>query len=290
MQASSVMRRARGLWGRAGSAAFVCGLGLVLPLFAMSAARAQAAGLPSELACHGSAGRAEAVRLASISDGGELTLEDGRRIVLAGVWLAQPGRDALRDMLAPGTGLTVRDLGPEDRWGRRSAQVVAPGGWLQGRLLSDGFAFVLPPVKARGNAAPAISSECLRELQLRESVARKKLGADWGEGVRLRSGDLAGLSERTGLFTIVEGPVVSLGKSGQTRYLNFGRHWSSDFTVTIDARLDAELAAKGVPPEALEGRWVRVRGILQDRNGPLLEVTDPVQIEAFARDRVSGGE
>ncbi|MEH0075341.1 hypothetical protein V6L76_10785 [Pannonibacter sp. Pt2] len=288
MQANAVMRLGEYVRCRVGRAALICGLG-VLPL-SFAAPVAQAAGLPSELACHGSAGKAEAVRLASVSDAGELTLDDGRRVVLAGVWLAPPGRDALKDMLAPGTELILRDAAPKDRWGREAAQVDAPGGWLQGRLLADGLAFVSPPVKDRGDGSPQVSAECLRELQLRESVARKKLGSDWGEGVRLRSGDLAGLLERTGLFTIVEGPVVSLGKSGKTRYLNFGRHWSSDFTVTIDTRLDAELAAKGIPPEALEGRWVRVTGILQDRNGPMLEIADPVQIEVLARDRMSGGE
>lgn len=288
MQANAVMRLGEYAWCRLGRAAFPCGLGfMVLPFAALLV---QAAGLPTEMVCHGSEDKAEAVRLASIPDNGELTLEDGRRIVLAGVWLAPPGREALQDMLAPGAQLILRGTAPKDRWGREAAQVDAPGGWLQGRLLADGLAFVMPPAKDRGDGMPMVSSACLEELQLRESVARKKLGADWGEGVRLRSGDLAGLSERTGLFTIVEGSVVSLGKSGKTRYLNFGRHWSSDFTVTIDTRLEAELAARGVKPEALEGAWIRVRGILQDRDGPLLEVTSPVQIEALARDRMSGGE
>ncbi|WP_430511013.1 hypothetical protein [Pannonibacter phragmitetus] len=288
MQVSGVMRLGDHAWCRAGRGALVCGLGLLLQ--PVVAPLAQAGGLPSEMTCHGSADKAEAVRLASVSDAGELTLEDGRRIVLTGVWLAPSGRDALKDMLAPGTELTIRDTAPNDRWGREAAQVEAPGGWLQGRLLADGLAFVFPPAKDRGDGSPQVSAECLKELQLRESVAHKKLGADWGESVRLRSGDLAGLSERTGLFTIVEGFVVSLGKSGKTRYLNFGRHWASDFTVTIDTRLDAELAAKGIAPEALEGAWVRVRGILQDRDGPLIEVSEPVQIEALTRDRVSGGE
>lgn len=290
MQANAVMRLGEYVRCRVGGAALICGLGVLLQPFAALYGQVQAAGLPSEMVCHGSTGKADAVRLVSVSDAGELMLEDGRRIVLAGVWLAPSGRDALQDMLAPGAELILRDTAPKDRWGREAAQVEAPGGWLQGRLLADGLAFVTPPVKDRGDGGAPVSAECLKELQLRESVARKKLGAVWGEGVRLRSGDLAGLSERTGLFTIVEGFVVSLGKSGKTRYLNFGRHWSSDFTVTIDTRLDAELAARGVQPEALEGVWVRVRGILQDREGPLLEVTSPVQIEALARDRMSGGE
>ena len=76
--------------------------------------------------------------------------------------------------------------------------------------------------------------------------------------------------------------MLAADKAGAVVYLNFGRHWKEDFTVTIDAEALRLFAAAGIDPLGLEGALVRVRGWIDDRDGPRIEVTHPEQIEVLA--------
>ncbi|MGZ5829867.1 MAG: thermonuclease family protein, partial [Xanthobacteraceae bacterium] len=82
-----------------------------------------------------------------------------------------------------------------------------------------------------------------------------------------------------GRFAIVEGKVLSVRDSGGTVYLNFGRRWTEDFTVTILKRITAKFVAAGIDPKKLEGRRVRVCGYVEERGGPWIEAAMPEQIE-----------
>jgi len=77
----------------------------------------------------------------------------------------------------------------------------------------------------------------------------------------------------------VEGRVASVRESGGIVYLNFGRHWSEDFTVTILKRNERVFAGAGLTPKALTGRHVEVRGWIEERGGPAIEAVRPEQIE-----------
>ena len=52
-----------------------------------------------------------------------------------------------------------------------------------------------------------------------------------------------------GRFTLVEGQVLSVRESGGTIYVNFGRRWSEDFTVTVLKRNERMFAAAGLDVE-----------------------------------------
>ena len=78
---------------------------------------------------------------------------------------------------------------------------------------------------------------------------------------------------------MVEGKVLSVRESGATIYLNFGRRWAQDFTVTILKRNRREFAAAGIDPGRLEGQSIRVRGWIEQRSGPVIEAVVPEQIE-----------
>ncbi|MGD0438882.1 MAG: hypothetical protein ABSB86_20655 [Bryobacteraceae bacterium] len=82
-----------------------------------------------------------------------------------------------------------------------------------------------------------------------------------------------------GHFALVEGKVVSVRESGATIYVNFGRRWSRDFTVTILKRNARNFTAAGLEPKTLSGRRVRVRGWIEERGGPWIEAARPEQIE-----------
>jgi hypothetical protein len=90
----------------------------------------------------------------------------------------------------------------------------------------------------------------------------------------------------TGCFTIIEGKVLSVRESGSTIYVNFGARWSQGFSVIILRRNQRIFNAAGVEPKRLEGRRIRVRGVLEARRGPVIEADAPEQIE-FADDAMT---
>jgi hypothetical protein len=87
-----------------------------------------------------------------------------------------------------------------------------------------------------------------------------------------------------GHFALVEGKVVSVRESGATIYVNFGRRWTEDFTVTILKRNERSFTAAGLEPKTLTGRHIRVRGWIEERGGPWIAAARPEQIEFTDRD------
>jgi hypothetical protein len=122
---------------------------------------------------------------------------------------------------------------------------------------------------------------CAAELLAREEAARKaKLGL-WSEAYYAVVGAerFADLVAEQGHFTVVEGRVLSVRESGGTIYVNFGRRWSQALTVTILKRHERNLVAAGLEPRRLANLRVRVRGWMEERSGPRIEVIRPEQIE-----------
>ncbi len=210
----------------------------------------------------------------TISEAG-ITLDDGRTVRLAGVELANTAE------LGAGTALTLKRLPavPEtDRYGHLNAHVfIGESGterWLQADLVGRGLARVSSRV---GDPV------CARLLHAREQTARAaKLGL-WDEPVYVigKAEDPAGVLTSRGRLALVEGKVLSVRESGGTIYVNFGRRWSEDFTVTIAKRNERMFSAAGVVPKSLSGRRVRIRGWIEERGGPWVEASRPEQIEVL---------
>ena len=93
----------------------------------------------------------------------------------------------------------------------------------------------------------------------------------------------AELSAARGRFTLVEGKVWSVRESAGTIYINFGPRWGQALTVTISKRDESGFTAAGVAPKTLEARRLRVRGWVEERNGPRIDATRPEQIEIAER-------
>ncbi len=218
-------------------------------------------------------------RVVGVSTGGEVTLASGLTVHLADLrWTDEPefrsaGLKWLREQV--GQAVAVRARLP-DRWNRLSAQIVlaeAPAPLPVARhLVREGFALV-DPGEAEGL--------CDRSLLAAEAEARRERRGLWaGELAQpLPAHRAEALRERIGAFVIVEGRVRSVGKREQRTYLNFGRTWSEDFTVTIPKRSWTILSAAGVQAAALRGRRVRVRGVLEEWNGPALTLHAPEMLE-----------
>jgi endonuclease YncB( thermonuclease family) len=236
-----------------------------------------------------------------IIDGRSFVLADGREVRLAAIEVpllplpeessATPGgaaaKDAL-DALVGGDEVVLRRAeAAADRYGRilAYAYAVRDGEELfaQGELLAAGYARVADRVGSRA---------CAVELLGREQAARAgKLGLWANPYYDVHNAETpADVLARRGRFALVEGKVVSVRESGSTIYVNFGRHWSEDFTVTIQKRNERNFAAAGVDLKGLAGRRVRVRGWIEARGGdgdsagrgPWIEAAHPEQIESAA--------
>jgi endonuclease YncB( thermonuclease family) len=218
-----------------------------------------------------------AARAAGFPDGRSLVLQDGREIVLAGIEPApdRPQAPAALARLIGEKPLILRGVSQQpDRYGRHTAFVFVSGAEtpVQYDLLREGA------VRAGGAVEGA---ECQAELLREERTARAAKVGLWSDPVYdiLRADNAAEIGDRRGRFAVVEGLVLSVRESGGTIYVNFGRRWSEDFTATIPRRLEARFAAAGVTPRSLAGRTIRVRGFVEERGGPWIEILRPNQIE-----------
>jgi hypothetical protein len=148
---------------------------------------------------------------------------------------------------------------------------------LDALMIREGAAVAgLPPAEGQKDR-----KACMDLLLAAENTARKaKLGlwSDPDYDTKASDNPTAILAAR-GRFAIIEGKVFSVRENGGTIYVNFGRRWSEDFTVTILKRNGAKFTAAGMDPKRLEGRQVRVRGFVEERGGPWIEAMGPEQIE-----------
>lgn len=212
--------------------------------------------------------------VAAVRDGRTLMLEDGRELRLAAIEVGNDSGNVLQ-MLVGDRPLRLERLGAEhDRYGRLVAFAFAGDAAqsLQSALLEQGQARVSARV---GNKA------CADALLRTERAARAAGRGLWADPnfAPLRSDDYRRFRAENGRFVLVEGKVLSVRESGATIYVNFGRRFTRDFSLTIVRRLRAEFTAAGLEPKALEGRRIRVRGWLERRTGPTIELVAPEQIE-----------
>lgn len=220
-----------------------------------------------------------AATVSAVADGRTVLLGDGREVRLPGIEV--PGRDgndmaarAALEKLLTGQEVRLLRMGPGgDRYGRFVAGIAAPDEKpVQLELLAQGHALVASNIGNLGCAVAFFSAE---------KAARVSGAGLWGGSyyATKKAEDPAGILAFRGHFTVVEGKVLSVRESGGTIYVNFGRRWSEDFTVTTLKRNERTFAAAGLPLKSLAGRHVRVRGTVEERGGPWIEAVHPGQIE-----------
>jgi endonuclease YncB( thermonuclease family) len=212
--------------------------------------------------------------VASVRDGRTLLLADGRELRLAAIEATDDSRETLQSLVSK-RDLQLKQLGPEvDRYGRLVAFVFADNSQqsVQQMLLEQGRARV---------SARIGSKACADLLLTAERAARAAHRGVWADPnfAPLRSENLDRIAAARGQFALVEGKVLSVRESGATIYLNFGRRWTHDFTVTILKRHRRAFATAGIDPKRLEGYPIRVRGWIEQHSGPVIEAAVPEQIE-----------
>jgi endonuclease YncB( thermonuclease family) len=216
-------------------------------------------------------------RVAAVIDARSFRLEDGREVRLTGiepVATEKPDRTSALSAIVAGRDVTLQgEDDTPDRYGRQPAFVYVAGSGesVQAQLLALGEALV------SGNVT---DQDCASVLNAAEAAGRQAKRGTWADPAAIKNAESPGdILTGIGRFTVVEGKVLSVRQSGATTYLNFGRNRTRGFAVTISRRMMAAFAAAGLVPKSLENRRIRVRGWVEARQGPRIEVLRVGQIE-----------
>jgi len=216
-------------------------------------------------------------RVAAVIDARTFRLEDGREVRLAGIEpmaIEKGNRTSALTALVAGREVTLRgEDDTPDRYGRQPAFAFVDGveTSVQSLLLEQGEALV---------SATEGNKDCASALFAAESMAREAKRGIWADPAAIKNAESPGdILTGIGQLTVVEGKVLSVRQAGTTTYLNFGRSWTRGFAVTISRRVLTALEAAGVAVKSLENRRIRVRGWVEGRRGPRIEVLRVGQIE-----------
>jgi endonuclease YncB( thermonuclease family) len=216
-------------------------------------------------------------RVVSIISATTFRLDDGREVRLAGI--EPPPDDAgkatelLRSLVAGRDVSLAGEDDQPDRYGRQRAFVSLrnPALLVQAELLRQGTVLAYPP---------GSDQDCSRELLGAENAGRLAQRGIWGSPAAIKNAErpddiLAGI----GRFLVVEGKILSARQAGATFYVNFGRRWTRDFAVTISRRIIPSFESAGLDLKSLVNKRVRVRGWVEKRGGPRMEMVRPSQLE-----------
>jgi endonuclease YncB( thermonuclease family) len=218
-------------------------------------------------------------RVAAVIDARSFRLQDGREVRLAGVEPAvadnaKASRTAALAAIIAGRDVTLRgeDDAP-DRYGRQPAFVFLASSetLVQSLLLAQGEALV---------SSTVTDKDCAAILSAAEAEARLAKRGTWADPSAIKNAESSGdILAGIGRFMVVEGKVLSVRQAGATTYLNFGRNWTRDFAVTISKRVISAFEAAGIALKSFENQRIRVRGWVETRGGPRIEVLRVGQIE-----------
>lgn len=153
--------------------------------------------------------------------------------------------------------------------------------WIQEAMLSQGWGmtYVFEDSCETGEKKKALSP-CfeIKQMLKTEDEARKAGRGIWADPY-YRIVDTESVQDRVGRFTLVEGVVKEVMMKKGIAYLNFGADWKADFTLTVDREHLKDFDANALL--ALQGKKVRARGWVQEKNGPMIELVHPLQMETL---------
>lgn len=239
--------------------------------------------MPDELQRGGTA------QVVAVIDGDTVVLDDGRQVRLVGIqapklplgrpgfakWpLADEARTALAELVL-GKRVSLGYGGQNiDRHDRLLAHLFTEDGtWVQGALLAAGFARVYSFPDNRA---------LVRDMLVRERGSRETDQGIWSHPYYAVL-DPTASARHLDQYALVEGRVMDVAVVRGRTFLNYGSDWRTDFTVSIAARDWQRFENAGISTNDYLGRRIRVRGWLKSRNGPMIDVTHPEQIEVLSK-------
>ncbi|MBU0858833.1 MAG: thermonuclease family protein [Alphaproteobacteria bacterium] len=229
----------------------------------------------------------EQVQIAQVIDPLRLRLQDGKIIQLTGIEIPdldpyEPGERAVAALARLKPLLEGKQarlyLTKDSRKGRINRMGytlghVQTGGdnpeWLQGLLIAEGYARARPDI---------VNPEMAAAMTALENSARENNVGLWADPVyAVRNPDNAG--ELTGRFGVVEGTIHAVAMNNNTVFLNFGPDWKTDFTIGLDSEVRRAFVKQNIDPLQLGGKTIRVRGWVENYNGPFIRLDDLSKLE-----------
>lgn len=172
-----------------------------------------------------------------------------------------PSKRQLQSLLG-GRAPEWEEVAEPTRWGEKKVIASVGGVTLQERLVEEGAA----------RAAPETDNlDLIDRLLALEKIARDDARGLWA--LRdYRVFDAKTAAGAVGGYNLVEGAVKKSAKIGGRVYLNFGDDYRTDFTAGAASRLAQRWAKSGLDLAGLEGATVRVRGYVDEINGPSIDL------------------
>jgi endonuclease YncB( thermonuclease family) len=203
-----------------------------------------------------------------------LLLDNGKSYRLAGIRIpadyAPQALEALEsDVLGKKVHIYASGGAVADRYGVPLAYALREDrASIQVGLVSKGLAWF--NASAGGGNMPDV----LRRAEEKARAARRGFWSDPAYAVKTPA-NVRGYSHS---FQVVAGKILDVALKNDYAYLNFGPDWKTDFTISLPRKNWRRFGA-GVDFASWRGRIVRIRGWVESRNGPMIELTNPEQIE-----------
>lgn len=236
-------------------------------------------------ACETDHGEPVMLRLAHLTDYGDVVLADrstgrlaGIRLLQAATGAAEPDAVSLAAFVMPwrerGMVLKQPGAGP-DRWGRHGVSVLHDGGGpdrdLALGLVRSGLAMAWPvelPPNCRNLYLQAEASARLanrgRWIHMQHATLDASRGAD--------------VATRAGQVTIMSGRINHVGQTRRASYLNFGVR-GTGASAEMGLSVWRGLEGQGWTRDSLKGKMVRVRGVVMEGRPARLLLGDVSAIE-----------
>lgn len=141
--------------------------------------------------------------------------------------------------------------------------------WVQGFLLKNGLARILPSPE-QVEMAPAM-------IALEDEARTHKRGLWADEKYNVLTPETA--DKAMNQWAVVEGTITKTGMSNNTIFLNFGEDWRRDFTIGIEGTVRRDMAKRDLNGLNFVGKKVRVRGWVENYNGPYIKLSHAVWLD-----------
>lgn len=144
--------------------------------------------------------------------------------------------------------------------------------WVQGSLLSEGYVRIRPS---------AYNIEAANTMKTIEAAARNKQIGIWSQTGQSKHRLFSPEDAIDGVdqWGVVEGVVAKVATINNILYLNFGTDWRKDFTIMIENDTRRKFQQSNINPISLAGSKIRVHGWLEEYNGPMIKLLDPIWLE-----------
>lgn len=221
-------------------------------------------------------------RILRVEQNGALILSDGRALLLEGIRLPLGADKAPRSFVdqARATLLTLSRDGlvtgaavapKQDRYDRVRVQGFTETQWLQQALLEQGLARV---------AISPDREECAAELYRFETSARAARRGIWADNAYRVRGNRDDWRLDVGSFQLIEGRVGRVSERDGRLLLDLGSDGRSGLLAVVAGEDSRNFRRGGFDPVSLEGRAVRLRGVVQSVGGrPQIALANRAQIE-----------